>query len=52
MFSIQVFQANTDKTSIVSHSFKYPFQARYIRVWPQSWKTYPALRVEYYGCRQ
>ncbi|CAB4043542.1 Hypothetical predicted protein [Paramuricea clavata] len=49
--NVKVFQANTDASSIVTHSFKSPIRARYIRVLPQSWNSYPTMRLELYGCR-
>ncbi|CAB4000721.1 Hypothetical predicted protein [Paramuricea clavata] len=49
--NVKVFQANTDRGSIVTHSFKPPIRARYIRVLPKSWSSYPTMRVEFYGCR-
>ncbi|CAB4024809.1 Hypothetical predicted protein [Paramuricea clavata] len=47
---VKVFQANADKNSIVTHSFKNPIHARYMRVLPKSWSSYPTMRLEYYGC--
>ncbi|CAB3987650.1 Hypothetical predicted protein [Paramuricea clavata] len=49
--NVKVFQANTDRSSIVTHSFKSPIRARYIRVLPKSWSNYPTMRLELYGCR-
>ncbi|CAB3996524.1 Hypothetical predicted protein [Paramuricea clavata] len=48
---VKVFQANTDQSSIVTHSFKSPIRARYLRVLPKSWSGYPTMRLELYGCR-
>ncbi|CAB4016564.1 Hypothetical predicted protein [Paramuricea clavata] len=49
--NVKVFQANTDRNSIVTHSFKYRIRARYLRVLPKSWSSWPVMRLELYGCR-
>ncbi|CAB3989999.1 Hypothetical predicted protein [Paramuricea clavata] len=49
--NVKVFQGNTDQSSIVTHSFKPPIRARYIRVLPKSWSDWPTTRLELYGCR-
>ncbi|XP_028416219.1 lactadherin-like [Dendronephthya gigantea] len=46
----KVFQGNQDQNSIVNHTFKTGIKARYIRVLPKSWKNYPTMRLELYGC--
>ena len=47
----KVFQANTDRGSIVRHVLSPPVVARYIRINPTNWSRYIALRVEFRGCR-
>ncbi|CAB4016938.1 Hypothetical predicted protein [Paramuricea clavata] len=49
--NVKVFQANTDRGSIVTHSFTPRIRARYLRVLPESWSNYPTMRLEFYGCR-
>ena len=51
MFSIwwQVFNGNKDNNAVVINSILYPFEARFVRFLPQSWKNSIALRVEVYG---
>ncbi|CAB3996523.1 Hypothetical predicted protein [Paramuricea clavata] len=49
--NVKVFQGNTDQSSIVTHSFKSPIRARYLRVLPKSSSNYPVMRLELYGCR-
>ncbi|XP_028416222.1 lactadherin-like [Dendronephthya gigantea] len=48
--TVKVFQGNKDQNSIVTHTFKNEIVARYIRVLPKSWKDYPSMRLELYGC--
>ncbi|XP_028410723.1 uncharacterized protein LOC114533410 [Dendronephthya gigantea] len=47
----KVFPANIDKSSAVTNTFLCPIQVRYIRVLPKTWKGWPTMRLEYYGCR-
>ncbi|XP_028412121.1 lactadherin-like [Dendronephthya gigantea] len=46
----KVFQGNKDRDSIVTNTFKTEINARYIRVLPKSWRNYPTMRLELYGC--
>lgn len=44
----KVFQGNSDQTSIVKHSLRTDFKARYVRFYPVSYQRWPCLRVEIY----
>ncbi|XP_022777446.1 lactadherin-like [Stylophora pistillata] len=44
----KVFQGNSDQTSIVKHSLRTDFKARYVRFYPVSYHKWPCLRVEIY----
>ena len=42
----QLFRGNTDAFSVVGCTLTSPVRARFIRILPNSWHNYPALRVE------
>ena len=46
----KTFEANWDRMNVVSHELVPPISARYIRVHPESWFAYEAMRLEFYGC--
>ncbi|EDO30106.1 predicted protein, partial [Nematostella vectensis] len=46
-----IFPANTDTTSVVSHSLVEPIDARFLRFMAKSWRNHVSMRVEMYGCR-
>ncbi|KAL9978371.1 hypothetical protein ACROYT_G015872, partial [Oculina patagonica] len=45
-----VFQGNTDMHTVVSHVFPQHIRARFIRIWPKTWKDRVSMRAELYGC--
>ncbi|XP_028413881.1 lactadherin-like [Dendronephthya gigantea] len=47
--SMKIFQWSNSPSS-TTHTFKTHVIAQYIRVMPESWHRYPALRLEFYGC--
>lgn len=47
----KTFVANTDRYTVVSHDLNPPIRARFLRIVPEEWQTYSALRVEFYGCK-
>lgn len=47
---LQQFAANNDRSSVATISFKQPFVARLVRIYPRSWHGRIALRAEFYGC--
>ncbi|XP_066027844.1 protein kinase C-binding protein NELL2-like isoform X5 [Pocillopora verrucosa] len=42
----KVFTGNSDQTSIVKHSLRTDFKARYVRFYPVTYHNWPCLRVE------
>ena len=51
LFFQKIFTGNTDSTTILTHGFKNPIIARYIKITPQSYTNAPVLRMELYtGC--
>ncbi|XP_073259279.1 lactadherin-like [Porites lutea] len=47
----KTFDGNVDRMNVVSHVLNPPINARYIRVIPESYYLYEALRLEFYGCK-
>ena len=43
---LQVFTGNSDRTSIVKHSLRTDFKARYVPFYPVTYHNWPCLRVE------
>ena len=49
----QVFAGNTDRNTVITHSFRPHIDARFIRFHPKTHNhNIPCLRVELYGCRK
>ncbi|XP_078667407.1 lactadherin-like [Branchiostoma floridae x Branchiostoma belcheri] len=48
--SDKVFTGNTDTKNPVTNLLDNPVDARYVRIYPQSWYGYMAMRVEILGC--
>merc|ERR1719483_1770871 len=44
-----IFIGNSDRETVVTHSFVQHQRARYVRIYPQSWRIWPSLRFEVYG---
>ena len=47
----QVFTGNSDQTSIVKHSLRNHFKARYVRFYPVTYIHWSCLRVEIFGLK-
>ena len=45
-----VFEGNYDSNTVVTHSLEIAVAARYVRVYPQSWRQHMSMRWEVYGC--
>jgi len=45
-----VLDANTDKDTVVKHDLIPVIEARYIRIYPQTWYDEIGLRLELFGC--
>ena len=50
LFPLQVFTANSDRNTIVSHVLTPRFRARYVRFVVLTWHNHISMRVELYGC--
>ena len=50
-FLFKTFDGNVDRMNVVSHVLNPPINANYIRVIPESYYLYEALRLEFYGCQ-
>ncbi|CAH3172634.1 unnamed protein product [Porites evermanni] len=48
---IKHFNGNSERNHVVTHQFRIPFKARYVRLHPRTWFSYISLRMELYGCR-
>ena len=48
--SDRVFVGNIDNDTVVEHSFDVSIVARFVRLYPQTYVSYMALRWEVYGC--
>ena len=48
--SDRVFAGNSDRNTVVEHSFDVPIIARFVRLYPQTYVIYMALRWKVYGC--
>ena len=46
----QVFRTNVDSFGKVKIMFPYPVEARYIRLYPKSWKKNIAIKFDVIGC--
>jgi hypothetical protein len=45
-----VFRGPIDSTSVVQEILPVPFEARYVRVNPQTWQNGIAMQIEVFGC--
>ena len=50
LFVLQVFQGNTNQSTVVTNKLRQPILAQYIRVHAQQWYLGVCLRIEVYGC--
>lgn len=48
--SIQNFDGNRDRDTIVYNRINPPVKARYIQIRPQAWYRHISMRTELYGC--
>lgn len=47
----KTFKANSDRYTVVGHDLEKPIRTRYLRIIPEEWYGYIALRAEFYGCK-
>jgi len=45
-----VYDANSDRNSVIVNTLIQPIEARFIRIYPETWYGYIAMRTELYGC--
>lgn len=50
LWSLQVFRGNYDIYHTVGHKIMPAVKAQFVRIYPKSWYSYIAMRVELYGC--
>ena len=50
MLHTQIFDGNTDGTTVVKRMFHRPVTANFVRINPYEWGTYIGLRFELLGC--
>ncbi|XP_027046430.1 uncharacterized protein LOC113674157 [Pocillopora damicornis] len=48
---VKVFRGNYDIYHTVGHKIMPAVKAQFVRIYPKSWYSYIAMRVELYGCR-
>ena len=46
----QVYDANSDRNSVVVNKLIQAIEARFIRIYPESWHGHMSTRMELYGC--
>ena len=46
----QNFSGNADMDTVVKQELEPPIIARFLRIYPLNYQTFPALRLELYGC--
>ena len=51
LFFQQIQTGLIDTETVITIAFDYPLTARYIRVNPVGWKSWPSFRFELIGCR-
>ncbi|EDO40741.1 predicted protein, partial [Nematostella vectensis] len=49
MYSMIVFEGNTDNNTVVLRSLSEPVEARFVRFQPKTWRNTIAMRAEVYG---
>ena len=47
---LQVYDANSDRNSVIGNTLIQPIEARFIRIYPESWHGHMSMRMELYGC--
>ena len=45
-----MYDANSDRNSVIVNKLIQPIEARFIRIYPESWHTHMSMRMELYGC--
>jgi len=50
VFQNKVYDANSDRNSVIVNTLIQPIEARFIRIYPESWHGHMSMRMELYGC--
>ena len=45
-----MYDANSDRNSVIVNKLIQPIEARFIRIYPESWHGHMSMRMELYGC--
>ena len=48
----QMFQANSDRFTVVKNVLHSPIITRFIRIRPETWNGRISMRTEFYGCKK
>lgn len=48
--TIQVYDGNADRNSVIVNKLIQPIKARFVRLYPESWSGHISMRMELYGC--
>ncbi|KAJ7370383.1 hypothetical protein OS493_032559 [Desmophyllum pertusum] len=48
----KTFLGNTNRNTLVTHTFTTPIYARFVRIFPLTWVLYNSMRLELYGCKE
>ncbi|KAL9956665.1 hypothetical protein ACROYT_G038180 [Oculina patagonica] len=46
----RVYDANTDRNSVIVNTLIQPIKARFIRIYPETWNGHISMRMDLYGC--
>ena len=46
----KVYDANSDRNSVIVNTLIQTIEARFIRIYPETWYGYISMRTELYGC--
>ena len=46
----QVYQANEDRNGVIINRLIQPIEARFVRIYPETWHGHISMRVELHGC--
>lgn len=45
-----MYDANTDRNSVIVNTLIQPIEARFVRVYPETWNGHISMRMDLYGC--
>ncbi|XP_078346349.1 uncharacterized protein LOC144631708 isoform X1 [Oculina patagonica] len=50
VFQNKVYDANTDRNSVIVNELIQPIEARFVRIYPETWNVHISMRMDLYGC--